>query len=219
MPASGAQSAPRGMDNGGGGATYVVGGNTIRTGSRADGGLSQFGDECLGEKLGRGRAEKRKRRIEAKEAEEMLEKLVSRGQGTMGAKLLQAVDSKNGGGSTAQGGRVDKRQKGRDGEENTEDGVKRTVRPFSVESIKKIGFDPSSLTRMASSAGKDEKMRKEETIALLKIPGEGFRFDPKKKVKVVNVRAPERALAVQQVHGMQMDDEAGHDEDGMVDLD
>lgn len=54
LPASGPQAAPRGTENGGGGATYMVGGgNSVRP-DRTDGALNNFGQEMLSEKLGRG---------------------------------------------------------------------------------------------------------------------------------------------------------------------
>ncbi|RXK39603.1 hypothetical protein M231_03105 [Tremella mesenterica] len=88
LPSSGPQAAPRRSDNGGGGTTYVVGGGIVRD-APTEGGLRRFGDEHLSEKLGRGRAEKRKRRIQEKEAEEMLNKMID-GQ-TTGGKYLSVI--------------------------------------------------------------------------------------------------------------------------------
>lgn len=116
--------------------------------------------------------------MEAKEAEEVLSRLVAGGQGTSGAKYLKAI------GNLADKSRGNKKPRRAEEEEEVE-----RKRPFNADSIKKIGYDPSALAR-AAGLGKDEKKRKEESIALLKAPGEGFRFDPRKKVKVVNVRAP-----------------------------
>ncbi|KAL7421013.1 hypothetical protein Q5752_003897 [Cryptotrichosporon argae] len=119
---AGAQPAPRGTDNGGGGTTYVVGAGVVRTGAR-------FGDEHVGEKMGRARAEKRKRQAEEKEAEESLRRLLQNGHGTTGAKYLAKL-----------GQQVEAAREGTDGDADGK-------RAFSATAIKRIGYDPSSRGR------------------------------------------------------------------------
>ncbi|WVR04258.1 hypothetical protein IAU60_001258 [Kwoniella sp. DSM 27419] len=153
LPAGGAQPAPRGVDNGGGGATYVIGGGVINTGAASRGGLKGFGNEFLSEKLGRDRSDKRKRQMEEKEAEAVLAKLLARDGGL------------NGGGST--GGRYlatlerdkDKgdRAKGSAGSKEGPEGQPDRKRPFSAAAIKRIGYDPTA--RAARADGEDAQRR------------------------------------------------------------
>ena len=120
LPARGPQAPPRGSETGG--ATYVVNGHTIHPGS----GSSQFGDEFISEKLGRKRTERQKRKLEEKETEEALKKLMQNGSGTTGGRYLKAVRANV------------------DLERNIEDEEEGKKRPFSAMAIKRIGFDPSS---------------------------------------------------------------------------
>jgi len=138
LTAAGPQSAPRGSENGGGGATYLIQGSAIRTSSTTPGAFRGLGDEHISEKLGRGRMEKRKRRIEEKEAEQMLEKLLEKdgggGGGSTGGKYLAALGKSMNRGKTEKGG----------GEGKQEEEEENRKRPFSAGAIKRIGFDPSS---------------------------------------------------------------------------
>jgi minichromosome maintenance protein 10 len=121
------------LDNGGGGATYVVGGNVLNT--RTEGGLRHHGDEYLGEKIGRRGAEKRKRKADEREAEESLKRLLDRdgaAQSTGGRYLAQMGVEIGKDGSKGKGN-------GKKGEEEDEI-VKRA---FSAKQIKNIGFDPT----------------------------------------------------------------------------
>jgi len=129
LPASGAGAAPRGQDNGGGGATYVIGGNILNT--RTEGGLRHHGDEHLGEKIGRRGAEKRKKKDEDRAAEESLKRLLGREgiQHSTGGKYLAQLGVDVGKGK----GKGDKK-----GEEKEE-----VSRAFSAKRIKAIGFDPT----------------------------------------------------------------------------
>jgi minichromosome maintenance protein 10 len=129
LPASGASAAPRGADNGGGGATYVIGGNILNT--RTEGGLRHHGDEHLGEKIGRRGAEKRKKRDEDRAAEESLKRLLGREgiQHSTGGKYLAQLGVDVGKGK----GKGEKK-----GEEKEE-----VSRAFSAKRIKAIGFDPT----------------------------------------------------------------------------
>ena len=139
LPASGTRSARGLQSNDGGGATYVVSGNTINT-HRSDGGLKHFGDEHLSEKLGRGRAEKKRRKMEDQMAEAALERLLDRDgkSGSTGAKYLTALDK-------------------RKGKKGGEDVGEERKRPFSAHAIKTIGFDPTS--RQALRDGEDRAKR------------------------------------------------------------
>lgn len=125
LPRDGPRAAPRGQDNGGGGATYVVGSGVARVG-RTDGALAPIGDPDLANKLGRNTAAKRKRRMEEAEAEAALARMFEKnGDGTSaGAVYLQAL------------GKNPAAQK----EASTEDKNKRV---YSAEAIKRIGFDPT----------------------------------------------------------------------------
>lgn len=120
---------------------------------RTGGSVKHPGDEHLSEKLGRGRAGKRRRKLEEKETEKLMEKLMEReGKGgSTGAKYLAAIDAKNknmnkvkkgpkgagegGSGTDALDGEVD-------GENDEADAARKRV--FGAEAVKKIGFDPTS---------------------------------------------------------------------------
>ena len=122
--------APRTHENGGGGATYIIGGGGVVNTNRTDGGLRGLGDEHLGEKLGRRRAEKRKKRDEEKQTEEALKRLMARdgaAQST-GGKYLAQIGVEVGG----------KKAKKGNGDE-----VDDRKRAFSAQAIKRIGFDPT----------------------------------------------------------------------------
>lgn len=130
LPASGAGAAPRGHDNGGGGATYVIGGNILNT--RTEGGLRSHGDEHLGEKIGRRGAEKRKKKDEDRAAEESLKRLLGREgiQHSRGGKYLAQLGVEVG--------------KGKDkGKKKGEEEKEEVSRAFSAKRIKAIGFDPT----------------------------------------------------------------------------
>jgi hypothetical protein len=129
LPASGAGAAPRGQDNGGGGATYVIGGNILNT--RTEGGLRHHGDEHLGEKIGRRGAEKRKKKDEDRAAEESLKRLLGR----------EGIQHSTGGKYLAQLGVEVGKGKGK-GERETEE-KDEVSRAFSAKRIKAIGFDPT----------------------------------------------------------------------------
>jgi minichromosome maintenance protein 10 len=117
LPASASRAAPRGSENGGGGATYVVGSGIART----DGG---FGDAHLAERLGRSQAEKRKRKLEAAEAEAAMNKILERRDDTsVGAKYLAAA----GKGPVKKGEQAERK------------------RVFNAMAIRRIGFDPSGV--------------------------------------------------------------------------
>jgi len=148
LPANGAGPAPRGPDNGGGGATYVIGGNILNT--RTEGGLRHHGDEHLGEKIGRRGAEKRKRKDEDREAEEALKRLLTRdgaAQSTGGKYLAQL------------GVEVGKGNKKGEEEEVTK-------RAFSAKHIKDIGFDPTLGTGQRRSGDKAKRVRRESSCGL-----------------------------------------------------
>jgi hypothetical protein len=134
LPATGAAPAPRGQDNGGGGATYVVGGGIVNT-SR-NGGLRNLGDEHLGEKIGRRRAEKMKKRDEDRDAEEALKRLLSRDGASQstGGKYLARLGVEVG------NDKKGKKGKGGDVEDDDEEAGTRT---FSAEQVRNIGFDPT----------------------------------------------------------------------------
>jgi len=129
LPASGAGAAPRGQDNGGGGATYVIGGNILNT--RTEGGLRHHGDEHLGEKIGRRGAEKRKKKDEDRAAEESLKRLLGR----------EGIQHSTGGKYLAQLGVDVGKGKGKDGKKVEE--AEEISRAFSAKRIKAIGFDPT----------------------------------------------------------------------------
>lgn len=125
LPRDGARAAPRGPDNGGGGATYIVGSGVARIG-RTEGAIAPIGDPDLANKLGRNTAMKRKRRMEEAEAEAALTRMFEKnGDGTSaGAKYLQAL------------GKAPPSEKEPGWEEKSK-------RVYSAHAIKKIGFDPT----------------------------------------------------------------------------
>ncbi|WVQ97510.1 hypothetical protein IAU59_004624 [Kwoniella sp. CBS 9459] len=206
LPAAGAQTAPKGLDNGGGGATYVVGGGVVNTGSVSRGGLNGFGDEFLSEKLGRNRAGKRKRQLEEKEAEQALERLLERdgglGGGSTGGKYLAAVEkervkessSKSGAKPTASSSQIERK------------------RPFPASAIKKLGFDPTA--RSGPRDGEDVQ-RRLDAIAALKGEEPGCRLERLSK------RLETEKLAAQRTRQAIVEPQKGEsqDEDDMIDLD
>ena len=212
LPAAGPQAAPRGADNGGGGVTYVVGGGVIRSGGGRDGGLKGWGDEHLSEKLGRNRAEKRKKRMSERDAEEALNKLVGRKEGVGGQYLAAAArhrekqDEANG---------LSARKAKRKSQVEEEEEEEMTKKAFSVESIKKIGFDPTNSSSTPRFSGSEEKKRKADAVASLKTMRR--EFDPDAKVKRVNVRAPPQQQAEAGVKDKSVP--LREDVDDMVDLD
>ena len=146
LPGNGPQAAPRGLDNGGGGATYLVGSGVVRTGAGSDSSsLRRFGDEHLSEKLGSKRAERTRRKAEEKEAEAALGRLLEKdSKGTTGAKYLSAMK--------AMPGRKRAREEKGDGEV-----TEAKKKPFSAEAIKLIGFDP---TRHLGGMGDEDQAKR-----------------------------------------------------------
>ena len=144
LPRAGAQTAPRGIDNGGGGATYVVGGNTINTNRDA---LRGVGDEYLSERLGRGRADKKKRLRDAAETEKALNALLDReaGNSSAGGKYLAVIRKAHGELGPGAKGKGKGKGKGDDlAGTGDEEGDVEKKRPFSAGAIKRIGFDPTA---------------------------------------------------------------------------
>jgi minichromosome maintenance protein 10 len=139
------------LDNGGGGATYVVGGNTINTNRD---GLCGVGDEHLGERLGRGRADTKKRLREAAETEKALNALLDKeaGNSSAGGKYLAVIRKAHGelgpGAKRSQGnaGATARDPSGgsRYGVGGAEELDTERKRPFSAGAIKRIGFDPTA---------------------------------------------------------------------------
>ena len=118
------------------GATYVVGGKAIHM--RSDGEVKTFGDEHLSEKLGRGRAGKKKRKMEEREAEEALSRLLEKdgGNGTTGAKYLAKLGKKF---APALNGRQSNGSSEAEGVLELD-----RKRPFGVNAVRRIGFDPTA---------------------------------------------------------------------------
>ncbi|WVQ68779.1 uncharacterized protein L199_006988 [Kwoniella botswanensis] len=214
LPAAGRQAAPRGIENGGGGATYVVGGGVINTGSVSRGGLKGFGEEYLSEKLGsRSKSEKRKRHLEEKMAEKALQGLLDReGRGgSTGAKYLAVLDKDK--------ESKKKKQKKVGKEDNGGEEIERK-RPFGAEAIKKIGFDPTS----RSGVGRDGEdiQRRLDAIAALRGEDPGCRLERISK-KLEEERKAKRLKEVISVDpgpkGIHGQHEEEDEEEGMIDLD
>lgn len=140
---NGAQAAPKALENGGGGATYIVGGKSVNT--RGEGSRG-FGEEHIGEKFGRGRAGKRKRAVEAAETEKALSALLQKdgAGGSTGGKYLALLRKSNPAISAIGQGKGKEKQStaGRMEEEDGESEERK--RPFSAGAIKRIGFDPTA---------------------------------------------------------------------------
>lgn len=170
LPRSGAMAAPRGPENGGGGATYMVGTRVARTGT-TPGAIPSFGEAHLGERMGRSQAEKRKRKVEEAEAEAALERLFKRQGGDAGV----ATDY------LASIGVGKKKELPAD--------AKRT---FSAEAIKRIGFDPSGRRD-------DNAAKRSEAIEKLLAPSGTPNLGPSKGPKrLSNVVVPAHALRAAQ---------------------
>lgn len=124
LPSNGGRAAPRGSENGGGGATYVVGRGVARTGD-APAGHGAPGHSHLAERVGRSQAQKRKRQQELADGDAALQRLFDRSgdNGSVGAKYLFAL------------GKV--RPKERDEKKQ------RPPSAFTAAMIESIGFDPS----------------------------------------------------------------------------
>ncbi|ORX36122.1 hypothetical protein BD324DRAFT_652025 [Kockovaella imperatae] len=160
LPNRGAQTG-----QGDAGATYVVGGNAIHT--RSDGGLRSFGNEHLSEKLGRGRAERRKRRLEEQDAEEAISKLLKEDKnGSTGAKYLAKL-----GKSVTQA------------KESVED----RKRPFGVHAVRRIGFDP---TLKAGQRDDEDHAKRMESLISLKDPDRPIRLGRPAGTSKSNIRPP-----------------------------
>ncbi|OCF40221.1 hypothetical protein I317_05978 [Kwoniella heveanensis CBS 569] len=206
LPGGGPQSAPKGIDNGGGGATYVVGGGVVNTGSLSRGGLIGFGNEFLSEKLGRNRAGKRKRQLEEQEAERALEQLLERdgglGGGSTGGKYLAILGKEKA--KEVAGGSAGKTVMPASQIERK--------RPFSASAIKRIGFDPTA--RSGARDGEDAQ-RRLDAIAALKGEEPGCRLERLSK------RLEEEKLAAQKTKEMISAPPADQIDDGedMIDLD
>ncbi|TYJ55121.1 hypothetical protein B9479_004157 [Cryptococcus floricola] len=179
LPANGRIATPRGEANGGGGATYVVGGGVIHTGGPP-------GDENVADRLGRGRAGKKRRKVEQQEAERDLQKLFERekamgGGGTTGGRYLNVIKRYEG---------KTKEKDGKDKEDkDQEDEEEKKTRVFSAEAIKKIGFDPSA---RAGQLTKEEDRERVEAIATLEgLSAKGTRdFTAKRKREASAVPQP-----------------------------
>jgi minichromosome maintenance protein 10 len=162
-------AAPRSQDNGGGGVTYVVGGNPVNM-RRTDGGLRSFGDEKLSEKLGRSRAERKKRKLEAEQADQVLNDLLGKDGGggmTTGGKYLAQVEKANAArvaesdkakGKDKGKGKADQKDKGKEGEDVD------PKRVFSAGAIRKIGFDPTA--RRGERDGEETQKRVSQAMSL-----------------------------------------------------
>lgn len=155
LPPAGARPTPRGPDNGGGGAIYIIGGGVINTGL--------FGDENIAGRIGRNLAEKKKRRQEKKEAEKEFQMLYERergiGGGTTGGLYLEALKRKH--------------KKEESSPERDEDEQERKP-VFSAEAIKRIGYDPSAKRGQFS---KEEDQKRLGTIATLEGLSTGCRME------------------------------------------
>ncbi|WWC58986.1 uncharacterized protein I303_101532 [Kwoniella dejecticola CBS 10117] len=212
LPAAGRQAAPRGQDNGGGGATYVVGGGVINTGSVSRGGLKGYGEEHLSEKLGRNRAEKRKRQMEERHAERALQDLLAReGQsGSTGAKYLSILEKDR--------LRLQSNKKAK--KKDDDDVLLEKKRPFGAEAIKRIGFDPTSRTRIRD----DEDVQKRlDALSALRGEEPGCRLERLSKRLEEEAKAKAKALKekikVEKAAEQEQVDDFESGEEDMIDLD
>ncbi|WVQ83949.1 hypothetical protein IAT38_006094 [Cryptococcus sp. DSM 104549] len=134
LPRHGPRAAPRGVDNGGGGATYIVGGRVLNTGTSTK--PSPFTPEYLNEQMGRGPGVKRRRDVECKAVEAEMTKLMERdagfGGGTTGGKYLTSVCKAN-----------EKKGAGpmKGSATKSADEQKRKS-AFGVDAVRKMGFHP-----------------------------------------------------------------------------
>ncbi|WRT65218.1 uncharacterized protein IL334_002161 [Kwoniella shivajii] len=224
LPAAGRQAAPKGAENGGGGATYVVGGGVVNTGSVSRGGLKGFGQEYLSEKLGRSRAEKRKRQLEDKEAEKALERLLEReGQsGSTGAKYLSVIEQEREK-SDKKKISISKNGKSEKNRDNVGIDEMERKRPFGAEAIKRIGFDPTS---RAGNRDSEDVQRRLEAIASLKGEEPGCRLErlskrldddrKAKRLKAETAKIASKAIPPDNEKGQELLEQ---EEEGMIDLD
>lgn len=115
LPRNGPRAPPRGAENGGGGATYVVGSGLARTGP--------VGDAPLSEKMGYSQAVKRKRKAEQEALESAFDKMADRsvGDGTAGGRALKALRAAKG--------------------QEEPEADRKVI--FSATAIQQIGFDPT----------------------------------------------------------------------------
>ncbi|KAK8846571.1 hypothetical protein IAR55_005657 [Kwoniella newhampshirensis] len=218
LPSSGPQAAPRGISNGGGGATYVIGRGVINTGSASLGGLKGFGNEHLSEKLGRHRAGKRKRQLEEKEAERALERLLEADGGSTGGKYLAMVEKDKVKGR-AELAKV--KNKGlTDGEEMVVEGQmqgEEKKRPFNALAIRRIGFDP---TARAGQRDGEDTQRRLEAISALRGQSPGCRLERLSKKLEEEKQAQATSKKVKVTLSLagpgNLEEE---DEEGMIDLD
>jgi minichromosome maintenance protein 10 len=132
LPKNNVHVVPQPGSDGGGGATYIVGGNVVSTDK-----AKRFEQEMIAEKFGRGKQGREKRKREEQEAERELQKLLEQDSGgsSMGAKYLREAQRSAKGKERAASGQ------GKASEEpETADDRKR---PFSIEAVRRIGFNPT----------------------------------------------------------------------------
>ncbi|WWC87364.1 uncharacterized protein L201_002253 [Kwoniella dendrophila CBS 6074] len=201
LPGGGRQAAPRGIDNGGGGATYIVGGGkVINTESAKRGGLKGFGEEYLSEKLGRNNKHSKKRKqLEIEREEKDLQNFLrdeiwsngGQGNGTTGARYLNAIEKQQ------QQKRKDAEADKNNNEENSSQSNNSRAgkltkqgktqfeldkeqeeldkkRPFNAQAIKRIGFDPTS---KSSNRDGEDVQRRLDAIAALKGEEKGCKLE------------------------------------------
>jgi hypothetical protein len=128
--------APRFGADGGGGATYVVGGSVVSLDK-----TKRFEQQMIGEQFGRGKLGRDKRKREEQEAEAELQRLLEKeGSGaSMGAKYLRAAAK-----SAREKEKALGKGKGKAAASDDEDDVLDSrKRPFSVEAVRRIGFNPT----------------------------------------------------------------------------
>ncbi|WWD21887.1 hypothetical protein CI109_106375 [Kwoniella shandongensis] len=210
IPGGGPQAAPRGVDNGGGGATYVIGGGVINTGAARLGGLKGFGNEFLSEKLGRNRAGKRKRQLEEKEAEKALERLLESDTGSTGGKYLNVLERER-----VKEAKLKQKESGGEAVVSSQEREEKK-RPFNALAIRRIGFDPTA--RTGQRDGEDLQKRL-EAISALKGQDPGCRLErlSKRLEEEKQATAQSKRVKVSAPAPVQVDDE--DDEEGMIDLD
>ncbi|WVQ75339.1 hypothetical protein IAR50_004957 [Cryptococcus sp. DSM 104548] len=204
LPAHGRIATPRGREDGGGGATYVVGGGVIHTGGA-------LGDENVTEKLGRGRAGRLRRKEEQKQAERDLEKLFERekaigGGGTTGGQYLNVIK------------RYDGKMKEKDDKDEKKEEEEEKKRVFSAEAIKRIGFDPSA--RVGQLTKEEDQQRIQSITTLEGLSARGTRDFCAKGKKVENAEPtrplPQTAIPFPHAPAKPV---VPDDEDEMIDLD
>ena len=164
---------------------------------RTDGGLKSFGDEHLPEKLGRGRAERKRRKLEEKEAEEALSKLLEKdgNNGSTGAKYLAKI-----GRSVPQTAKTPHKQAETTGQEALDEADRK--RPFGVTAVRRIGFDPTARAGQRDDEDQAKRVSTKGKSGTLSNFGARWKASPRSKTLIDRSSLADRLVHPALMYGL-----------------